>query len=221
MTISTTAKSAATTPSSSATKSSTVSASSAPSTSIAKNWTAFARSASPNSISTSCVATKKKPSTYTNTKSCRITGPDMSSNALKYRLRVSSRAQATNEVCEFRPCRKGSTFLRFSLLPSANSPCQTVASVVSCIFYTSLAVSLPVASLIPKQRMPPNGTIFVHSKSFQSSTSEPPLMYYKQRTCAILKSFRCSTYKKHHGWGPSFGSHCTCPTCRRRTVPEE
>src|SRR5260370_326937 len=38
-------------------------------------------------------------------------------------------------------------------------------------------------------------------KSFRCNTSLPPHMCCRQRTCAILKSFRCNTYKKIGGVG--------------------
>ncbi len=44
-------------------------------------------------------------------------------------------------------------------------------------------------------------TILVQYKSFRCNTSGPPRMCCKQRTCAILKSRRCNTYKKHGGGG--------------------
>ncbi len=44
-------------------------------------------------------------------------------------------------------------------------------------------------------------TILVQCKSFRCNTSEPPPMCCKQRTCAISKSRRCNTCKKHRGPG--------------------
>src|SRR5260370_41046100 len=146
----------------------------------------------------------------TRTKFCRITGPDMSSNALEYRLRVSSRTQ------------RGICFSPLLITSPANSPCQTVVPLVHCLLYTSAAAS--VASCghhSTLKKMLEDCTILVQSKSFRCNTSELPRMCCKQRTCATPKSLRCNTYKK-----PGGGASLRLPplhplACHRKMVPEE
>src|SRR5260370_23204842 len=87
--------------------------------------------------------------------------------------------------------------------------------------------------ILPKQRIllyPPfaitgqSCTILVQRKPFRCNTYGPPRMCCKQKTCAVLKSLRCNTYKKQGG-GQGCYFAALCPKCprnlRSKPVPLE
>jgi len=65
-------------------------------------------------------------------------------------------------------------------------------------------------------------TILVQCKSFRCNIFEPPPKCCKQRTCAISKSFKCNTYKKHRGGGVIVNwkslEEFLSRSCRRATI---
>ncbi len=115
----------------------------------------------------------------------------------------------------FRPCQKGffsairpSVFLPLdSSEPLFQGPCTSI-----------VCRSRRCDCRFPLAEISLFCTILVQSKSFRCNTSEPPPMCCKQRTCAIPKSRRCNTYKKHGGGAhPSF---LTClPPCLHSSSP--
>jgi len=90
-------------------------------------------------------------------------------------------------------------------------------------FFSTFAYRVPFEqrceSPFPQVEMGLFCTILVQSKPFRCNTSEPPPMCCKQRTCAIPKSFRCNTYKKHTGWGVVLISYLLFDRHLSRTIP--
>ena len=71
--------------------------------------------------------------------------------------------------------------------------------------FPSVSSSPRKASLAPASRKKKRNSVAVVkpiSKFFRCNTSRPSRMCCKQRTCTILKPFRCNTYKKQGG--PAF-----------------
>jgi len=114
----------------------------------------------------------------------------------------------------FRPGRKGLSPIRLFLL----LPLDSSNSFLHGLRASFASRSWRCENSFPQLEVGLFCTILVQSKSFRCNTSEPPPMCCKQRTCAIPKSRRCNTYKKHRGGGPVMVNQTSGEGCLSRAT---
>src|SRR5260370_34139701 len=141
----------------------------------------------------------------TRTKFCRITGPDMSSNALEYRLRVSSRAQ------------RGICFSPPLITSPANSPCQTVVPLVHCLLYTSAAASVASCGHHSTLKKCSKIAQFLCNLSPLDPTLLSSLVCVANKDLARHLSLLDATLTNN----PAVGRPSVCPPCTRLLVTEQ